>query len=842
MSERLSKALVPVGLGLLAIAATAHGAHAAAGVKASLSKGVLTVSGTRQDEIIAVRLKPGDATVLEVDVGGDGRAEFAFARSRFTAVVVEGREGNDTLIADESLGAFTDTERTTLSGESGDDSLIGAHFSEQLLGGTGNDVLDGGTQADRVDGGDGADVVLWSPGGGSDVVVGGAGSDRLQFSGANIAEAIGVTAAAGHVTLTRDIAGVTLDLTQLETIDVRASGGADTLTVGDLTGTDLKLLRADIAAADGTDDGLSDVIAVPAGATLGHDGSTPTVDVSTTQVRVTGAGAGDVIRATGTTATDVVHVAGTSGGDAITVFRDVNDVAVDGATAGLAVRLSGIDLIDVDLGAGDDQFGVVGDLASVTRLDVDGQDGMDVLSGGNGPDALTGGSGPDVIDGNQGSDVVSAGDGDDAVQWDPGDGSDAVTGGTGTDRLMFNGANIGETFGFSALGDHVVLSRDVAAISLDLDELEAVDLRTFGGVDAVHVDDLTGTDLTMITTDLAATAGGDDLAADTLHVPPGVTVGQDGGAALVSGLGARVRIVGGAVGDQIAITGMTLSDVAFVAGTAGPDSIIVLRESSTVADVVVDGAAAGMPVRMTGIDVVDVDLGAGDDQFSTIGDVSITRLDVDGQDGSDVLRGGLGADVIAGGPGDDLLVGGRGNDVLTGGDGADVVTWDPGDGNDTFDGGADIDRLTFNGANIGETIRLTPVANRVHLTRNVAAIELDFAGIESVQARVLGGADVVTVDDLSGTDVGEVVLDLAAVGGMGDATPDTVVVNGSNVADVIAVGDDGPAVTVGGLRAAIRITGAEPTLDMLAVDGLGGADTITATPSASSLIVLQLIP
>jgi hypothetical protein len=51
--------------------------------------------------------------------------------------------------------------------------------------------------ADRADKGRGLSrlsMFVWNPGDGSDVVDGGAGTDTLQFNGANIAEKIDITA------------------------------------------------------------------------------------------------------------------------------------------------------------------------------------------------------------------------------------------------------------------------------------------------------------------------------------------------------------------------------------------------------------------------------------------------------------------------------------------------------------------------------------------------------------------------------------------------------------------------------------------------------------------------
>src|SRR4030095_3326379 len=99
----------------------------------------------------------------------------------------------------------------------------------------------------------------------------------------------------------------------------------------------------------------------------------------------------------------------------------------------------------------------------------------------------------------------------------------------------------------------------------------------------------------------------------------------------------------------------------------------------------------------------------------------------------------------------------------------------------------------------------------------------------------------VRVNELSATDVGSVNVDLAATlgGAAGDAAVDKVVVNGTAGNDTIAVSGDAAGVAVAGLRAAVAVQHQEPS-DELAVNGLGGADVISATPLAEPAIALTL--
>ena len=89
----------------------------------------------------------------------------------------------------------------------------------------------------------------------------------------------------------------------------------------------------------------------------------------------------------------------------------------------------------------------------------------------------------------------------------------------------------------------------------------------------------------------------------------------------------------------------------------------------------------------------------------------------------------------------------------------------PGDGSDIVEGQAGDDTLLFNGANISENIDVSANGSRVRFTRDVGNI------VDGPQRRrersnfnALGGADTITVNDLTGTDVTQVNLDLAASG------------------------------------------------------------------------------
>lgn len=69
----------------------------------------------------------------------------------------------------------------TLTGTSGQDTIVSGSMAQVLEGGDGDDVLVGGSGRDTIAGGEGQDVIVWHPGEGADRVDGGAGTDTLRI-------------------------------------------------------------------------------------------------------------------------------------------------------------------------------------------------------------------------------------------------------------------------------------------------------------------------------------------------------------------------------------------------------------------------------------------------------------------------------------------------------------------------------------------------------------------------------------------------------------------------------------------------------------------------------------
>jgi hypothetical protein len=100
--------------------------------------------------------------------------------------------------------------------------------------------------------------------------------------------------------------------------------------------------------------------------------------------------------------------------------------------------------------------------------------------------------------------------------------------------------------------------------------------------------------------------------------------------------------------------------------------------------------------------------------------------------------------------------------------------------------------------------------------------------VETIALKTVGGVDTITVNDLAGTDVTKVAIDLQIAGGGGDSAVDAVVVNGSARSDQVLITQIGGQILLNGMQAQVTITGAEPANDALQVNALDGNDYINA--------------
>jgi Ca2+-binding RTX toxin-like protein len=209
-------------------------------------------------------------------------------------------------------------------------------------------------------------------------------------------------------------------------------------------------------------------------------------------------------------------------------------------------------------------------------------------------------------------------------------------------------------------------------------------------------------------------------------------------------------------------------------------------------------------------------------------------LTLDGGDDTDVILGGPGRDLLIGGDDFDDIKGGRGDDTAYMGADFDRFSWAPGDGSDTVDGGPSRDSLFFAGSGDAETFELAGS----RFTRDVGNIVMDLDDIEVVDTVAGGGADTFRIGR---SDVGELNASLAPGGGAAD--PDRIEIAGTEGADDVAVTGKkvvfGSA-TVTGLPVKLGVSVAQIGFDSLAIDTLGGDDSVDTSGLAPDVIGLEV--
>ncbi|HKQ49821.1 MAG TPA: calcium-binding protein [Phycisphaerae bacterium] len=689
------------------------------------------VNGGNGDEVFTVT-----ANGARVRFDRLNPAPFSLDIGTCEELVLNANGGNDSFSTTGDLAALI---QITADGGAGNDTLLGSNGVDTLLGGDGHDFIDGQQGSDTAFLGAGDDVFQWDPGDGSDTVEGGADHDIMLFNGSAGAEIFEFSANRQRLRFTRNLGNIVMDVDDVEQVDLRSLGGADTATVNDLTGTDVTQVNVDLAG------------------TIGG---------------VTGDGAADSITINGTNdIQDIIDVFGA--GTSVSVVglqAQVNITNSEGASDSLIVNA--LDGVGVDL------MTATTLPAGVIKLTLDGGAGNDEILGSQGDDILLGGDGDDFIFGDNGADVAFMGAGDDTFQWNPGDGSDTLEGQDGADTLLFLGSAAAENIDVSPNGGRVIFFRDVANVTMDLDDVETIDFRALGGADDIVVGDLTGTDMTQVHLNLESAAG--------------------------SGVG------DGAV-DTVTVNGTNGPDSFGVAGVSFGVSVVELQAQVNI--FVPEGANDRLTLNALG----------GDDTVgaSTLS-AGVIQL---------TMNGGLGADTLIGSAGDDLFNGGDGNDTAFMGAGNDTFVWNPGDDNDTLEGQDGFDTMLFNGANVAEQISISANGGRVLFTRDIANVTMDLNDVESIDFTARGGTDTITVNNLTGTDATEINLSLESTpgSGVGDGAADSIIVSGTAGDDVILVVGDASGTSVLGLAAQVNITGAESANDRVTINALGGDDVVEAS-------------
>jgi RTX calcium-binding nonapeptide repeat (4 copies) len=265
-----------------------------------------------------------------------------------------------------------------------------------------------------------------------------------------------------------------------------------------------------------------------------------------------------------------------------------------------------------------------------------------------------------------------------------------------------------------------------------------------------------------------------------------------------------------------------------VTGDNGNDAITITRNGDQI--FINDGAISAQGATLTNATGIVVVGGNGNDTISLDNIAppagqSLPPATLMGGNGNDILTGGGGNDMLFGGAGDDTITGGKGTDTAVLGTGNDLFIWNPGDGNDTVDGQAGFDTLDFKGAAFAETITISDNGSG-GATFSRAGGTIGLTSVERIQFEATNRgqfADNITINDLTGTDVKQVAIDLGGgdtVDGKGDGQADTVAIFG----DAITVDVKDGVITVSSLASIVTISNfdANGDHDQLFINGVDG--------------------
>lgn len=702
--------------------------------------------------------------------------------------------------------------------------INGNNNDETLIGGAGDDTIDGNGGNDTALMGSGDDLFIWDPGDGSDIVEGGSGRDTLRFNGANANETFDLSANDDRLRFFRNVGNIVMDTNSVEQVDLNALGGTDTITVNDLTGTDVKFVNINLAGNSSTADGVADTTIV-----------------------------------NGRSSQDTIEISGSAAG-----------IVVEGLAAKVTITNvdAALDQLIVNGNGGNDVLDASDLTANSIQLTLDGGFGNDKITGSQGIETLIGGEGNDTIEGEQGNDIAFLGRGDDVFGWDPGDGSDVVEGEAGHDTLEFDGSDGNEVMSLSPNGDRLRFLRDLGNIEMDLNSIERVEVDAKGGDDLITANLATGA--APATVEFVVDGGdgndtilggngndtlnggsgndvidgnrGDDIAFlgsgnDVFIWDPGdgsdVVEGGSGNDTLqfnganvnetfdLSANGDQLRFfrnvgnividtdnveqvdlnaLGGA--DTITVNDLKDTDVqavkislaSTIGGTTGDgagDTVIVngrnqkdtIQVSNVNGDIVVNGLAAQVTIAQAELanDQLVINGDGGNDilDASTLA-ASLIQLTLDGGFGNDDIKGSQGIETLIGGEGNDTIDGNAGNDTAFMGSGDDVFIWDPGDGSDVVEGEAGKDTLRFNGSNGNEVMNLSANGQRLQFLRDLGNINMDLNGVERIEVDAKGGDDLITA-----TPGNLAAVEFVVNGGDGNDT-----IRGAEGNDTLA-GDDG---------------------------------------------------
>src|SRR4249919_1461532 len=124
-------------------------------IVSNVADGILTVNGTTEGDDVTVRCEGGQVTVNHDHPSGGPTACADLRR-----ILAFAGEGPDRVsLGEVSLRAFDHLTVTSVSGQAGDDALIGSEIGDDLVGGAGVDSLRGGKGRDLTPGPGGGEAI-----------------------------------------------------------------------------------------------------------------------------------------------------------------------------------------------------------------------------------------------------------------------------------------------------------------------------------------------------------------------------------------------------------------------------------------------------------------------------------------------------------------------------------------------------------------------------------------------------------------------------------------------------------------------------------------------------------